>query len=92
MINNEQTNKHLKDLAEQNSQMELHYRAKFDHLTKELEAVSRELRSKEQLLQEKQLESERNGFLRDGEWQKERALHVQEKKFLKDKLDEAERR
>lgn len=54
-INGEQTNKHLKDLSEQNGQMEAHYRSKFEHLTKELEATNRELRSKEHLLKEKEL-------------------------------------
>lgn len=33
-INSDQTNKHLRDITEQSSQMETHFKAKFDHLSK----------------------------------------------------------
>lgn len=91
-LTSEQSAKQLKDLSEQSAQLEQHYQSRFQHLSKDLETLNRELRLREQQIQEKQLEVDRLGFVQNGEWQKERALNEQQQKFLKDKLDEAERR
>lgn len=66
--------------------------SRISSLANEVEILTKELRSKDTMLENKVREGMREDCLKNAEWEKEKALYLQQEKFFKERIENLEKK
>ena len=84
---NEQSQRHGKEKQTATDELSSQQAGKISFLAAEVESLTKELREKETALENSLRDGQREHCLRTAEWEKSKALHLQQEKFLQEKIE-----